>query len=276
MRFGVVSTTALAVAICLGVANFSRGAAVVLPGGSSVEGKTIGQWTADWWNWAGSVQGNVFADPDGSLADENQSGPVWFVAGTQSGTHTRNFQVPGDKYVLFPLVNWVVANGADPGFASTAEEAEALTTGTIDPANLIANIDGEDVVDLASHRERSPVNFNFTVVEGSGVFGATGTFADANSDGYWLMLEPLGEGSHVLRFGGTTTDYTGPDPAITIPSFSVDVTANVTVPGAGPGPTPIPLPPAALAVLPVVAFAGAGRAIRFAKSRRRGRRLPRT
>src|SRR5690349_10924639 len=90
-------------------------APVVVPGGSTVAGKTIGQWTADWWNWTGSVNGNVFADTTGALATQNQSGPVFFIAGTQGTSVTRSFDVPGDKFVLFPLVNFIVANGPDSG-----------------------------------------------------------------------------------------------------------------------------------------------------------------
>src|SRR5439155_16118096 len=163
-----------------------------------------------------SVDGNVFADTTGAKANENQSGPVFFVAGTNGGAPvSRSFQVPPGKFVLFPLINWIVVNGADPGFSSTAEEVEALTTGTVDTSKLIATIDGVDVPDLASHRERSPVDFTFTVAAGNtGAFPA-GTYIDANSDGYWLMLQPLDDGEHTLHFGGTTKDFVGPDPALT-------------------------------------------------------------
>src|SRR6185295_11156121 len=82
--------------------------AVVIDGGSTVAGKTIGEWTADWWNWAGAS--NVIGDPDGSAANNNQSGPVFFVAGTSGGAPvTRTFTVPAGKNVLFPLANWIIA-----------------------------------------------------------------------------------------------------------------------------------------------------------------------
>jgi hypothetical protein len=81
-------------------------------------------------NWSASVNGNVFADTTGAKANDNQSGPVFFIAGTTGGAPvSRDFTIPQGKFVLFPLINWVTANGADPGFASTAEEVEALTTG---------------------------------------------------------------------------------------------------------------------------------------------------
>ena len=229
---------------------------VVAPG-STVAGKRIGEWTADWWNWANSVSPNVFEDATGALANQNQSGPVFFVAGTSADDPpaTRNFTVPEGKYVLFPLLNWVIAAGPDPGFTSTAEEAEALVDGTIDPANLVAEIDGVAVSNLENYRERSQINFTF-VVEPDTTGFPPGTYTDANADGYWIMLAPLTAGdTHTLHFGGTSTPYTGPTPPegepISIDSFTVDVTANITVSGA----TPIPLPPGVFSCIPFGAAA---------------------
>ena len=220
--------------------------------GSTVEGKTIGEWTADWWNWAGSVP-NVFSDVTGSQATLNQSGPVFFVAGTSPftgvSTATREFEIPEGKFVLFPLLNWIVANGADPGFSSTAEEVEALVDGTIDPDLLFASVDGVEILNLEQHRERSPIDFTFTPSTASAGF-PPGTYTDANADGYWVMLEPLDVGTHTIHFGGTSVEFTGPDPVVSVPSFSVEVTDNVTVVD---GSTVIPLPPAALGALPVLA-----------------------
>jgi hypothetical protein len=220
---------------------------VVLPGGSTVAGKTIGQWTADWWNWAGSISPNVFVDTTGALATKNQSGPVFFVAGTSGGPAvTRSFTIPANKFVLFPLINWYTGNGADPGFASTAEEAGALVDGTVDVSKLFATVDGTTIPDLGSHREKSPVNFTATYVANSTGF-PPGTYTDSNSDGYWIMLEPLGPGEHTLHFGGTTKDFTGPDPAISIASFTVDATDHVTVAA-----TAVPLPTAVVAGAPML------------------------
>jgi hypothetical protein len=243
----------VAVVLCAALANFAFAGPVVLPAGSTVAGKTIGEWTADWWNWSASVNGNIFTDTTGAKANENQSGPVFFVAGTSSGSPpvSRDFTIPSGKFVLFPLINWIVANGPDPGFASTSEEVGALVDGTVDPAKLVASLDGTDVADLASHRERSPENFTFTVAAANTGGFPPGSYTDANADGYWLMLEPLDAGTHTLHFGGTSKDFVGPDPALTVPSFTIDVTDHVTVQGS----TAIPLPSALSAGAPVLAMA---------------------
>lgn len=141
----------------------------------------------------------------------------------------------------------MVANGPDPGFANTAEEATALVDGTVDVNQLIAQIDGTNVPDLASHREQAPINFTLNVADNStGAFPA-GTYTDANADGYWIMLAPLSDAgeTHSLHFGGTSKAFTGPTPPegepISVPSFTIDVTANVTVAGAAAIPLPAPV-----------------------------------
>jgi hypothetical protein len=230
------------------------GSAVVVPAGSTVAGKTIGQWTADWWNWAGAGPANVFTDTTGAAATQNQSGPVFFLAGTQGGTPvTRTFEIPSGKFVLFPLINIIVAAGPDVGFTDTRQEATAFADAQ-STATFVANIDGTDVPDLASHREASPTNFTYVVNAGTSGFPA-GTYTDANSDGYWLMLEPLSAGEHTIHFGGTSNDFGPAEGNVLLPSFTVDVTDQVTVPGTAA----IPLPAGALAAMPVMAaIAGAG------------------
>ena len=57
----------------------------VLPAGSTVAGKTIGAWSGDWWRWAVSFSqpNDPFTDATGSRANLNQSGPVFFLAGSK-------------------------------------------------------------------------------------------------------------------------------------------------------------------------------------------------
>jgi hypothetical protein len=161
----------------------------------------------------------------------NQSGPVFFVAGARAGNPpiTRAFSVPGDKFLLFPLINWIAAAGADPPFTSTLDEVHAITSGTITPSNLFATIDGVAVTDLATHREATPGFFTLTKVGSLPAIGPPGTYSDGAADGYWLMLNPLDPGRHTLHFGGTTNTYTFPDGSVTINSFRLDVTAQIDV-----------------------------------------------
>src|SRR3989442_11320192 len=58
---------------------------------ATVGGLTYGQWSAKWWQWAFSV--TTFDD-----CTVNQSGQMWFLAGTTDGTiANRNCNVPPRK-----------------------------------------------------------------------------------------------------------------------------------------------------------------------------------
>src|SRR6476660_6689629 len=73
---------------------------------ASVEGRSFATLTADWWRWAQASAIPPYLDPDGRLCDTGQSGPVWFLAGTD-GTFAprRECAVPEGKHVLVPVIN---------------------------------------------------------------------------------------------------------------------------------------------------------------------------
>jgi hypothetical protein len=223
-----------ALGLALALAGPAQADVIVVDPHSVVAGKTIGAWTADWWNWGGSFlrDTNPIFDRTGQFANLNQSGPVFFVGGSRSTEPQpvdRTFNVPGDKYLLIPLINWVVGNGVDdPAFPDTRAEARAVTTGTISPAQLFFEVDGVPITGLASHREETPDFFTITVADNFPAIGPPGTYTDGFADGYWVMLAPLGGESHVLHFGGTTLPYTSPTGAFHIDSFSLDIRAQVS------------------------------------------------
>jgi hypothetical protein len=109
MKAALLGVTLL---VSLGFLSAASASVTLLPGGSTVAGKTIGQWTADWAIWANSAP--VIDDQDGSVAEMNQSGPVFFVAGRGFGTVERRFNVPAGKYILLPL-NQLADRQSGPG-----------------------------------------------------------------------------------------------------------------------------------------------------------------
>ena len=52
-----------------------------------VDGRFYSQWTTAWWQWATAFapDENPILDPDGTFADQGQSGPMYFLAGTFGG-----------------------------------------------------------------------------------------------------------------------------------------------------------------------------------------------
>lgn len=195
---------------------------IVAPG-STVEGKTIGEWTADWWIWAiaQSMPNDAFTDATGANAAIGQTGPLFFIAGTTGGTATRSFTVLGDKFLLVPLVNYAAAESSFVVPPTVAELSMIVDTVIDGVDSLFAEIDGTAIPesDLFTHRESSPV-FSFVGAPNNPFYQSPGPSGSAVADGYWLMLNPLGEGTHTIRFGGGMSDGA-------FPGFLTDVTDTI-------------------------------------------------
>lgn len=181
--------------------------AAVLAPGSTYAGKTIGEWSAEFWKYLLSFPAdqNPALDPPGVNRNIGQQGPVFFLPGTFDGASVnRNLTVTADKAFLFPLFNFV--NISDPSNPETEEQLRVLVTQQIDAVtSLNATIDGVDIPEpeLFAHREPSPA-FSVTLPDGN-IFGApSGVYAPGVSDGYWLLVEPLALGTHTISFGGVS------------------------------------------------------------------------
>ena len=199
----------------------AEAAVTVLTPGATVAGKTIGEWSANWWQWALQTSPSPIADLTGAAANAGQSGPVFFLAGTSNGPATRIFDIPRDVYVMIPLVvgemSQLELDSYFPGGAPHAvTQVEAAAIAQIDAyvTELFATLDGvalpsgsqglpgQPGTGLFAHRERSPV-FNF-VAAADNPFGVPDgkSSGAAVADGYFLMLEPLSPGVHEFSFGG--------------------------------------------------------------------------
>jgi hypothetical protein len=201
--------------------------------GPKVLGKTIGEWSAIWWQWAfiEPPDSNPLLDTTGEFADKNQKGPVWFLAGfSGSGEATRDVTIPQGKYILFPIVNFVDISG-NPPMVPPDDEAtwRQFLMNNADPfANLVCTLDGTPVVfnpNTPIVRTQSPT-FSVTLGKDNIFSGPPGKYADCWSDGYWVMLSPLSPGKHSLHFFASAQT----------PNFDLvtqNVTYNLTVKGKG-------------------------------------------
>lgn len=163
-------------------------------------------WSKAWWQWAGSFDfaDSPVADRTGRNCHLKQRGPVWFLAGTYGTARTiRTCKVPRDKYLFFPLINYVVMpNGerarCETCCASFMQTAKAIT----DPASyLILELDGRRVEGLARYRQATAECFDM----GALARPHHRVYPSA-ANGYYVMLRPLGPGKHVLNFGGVLPD----------------------------------------------------------------------
>ncbi len=193
---------------------------------STVAGKTIGEWTAGWWQWALSIPvgQNPVLDTTGANANVGQSGPVFYLAGSFGGPVTRTqVHVPAKTNILIPLANttWIQLPTDPP---MTIAERRQASAALIDTAtDLFATIDGQPVQNLFAHREVDPfVNGYSITMPDDNVFGGPpavpgGTYTGCTADGYYLMLTDIPNGNHTLHVGSQ--------------SFNQDVTYQLQVVG---------------------------------------------
>jgi hypothetical protein len=192
--------------------NTSSSNPAILPPDSQPYGLSYGQWTAKWWQWVHSIPtaNNPMLDQTGEdcTQAQNQTGPIWFLAGTGGGSVERTCTLPAGKAILLPIINVV-------GVRTAGETEEELLTGikeSIDTiSTLEASVDGIPLQNLSNYRIQSPF-FNDTLPNDNLLGVPEGTYP-AISDGYWVFLEPLPPGQHEIRLRGAVIDPTGITPS---------------------------------------------------------------
>jgi hypothetical protein len=169
---------------------------------SSPFGTIYAEWTAKWWQWVLSIAKtkNPVVDQTGENCANNQSGPVWFLAGTVQGQAERTCTIPANKAILFPVIN-VEASIAE-GDGTTEEELEARVKFEMDQiTDMRAMISGTNVNELKQYRIKSPP-FDVTLPVDN-MLGLPAQTTRMMSEGYWLFLKPLEPGKYDLYSFGS-------------------------------------------------------------------------
>lgn len=223
---------------------------------STVRGKTLGEWSEAWWQWAYSYP--VTNDPQtdnpwrqGVLdtADDpfevplgvGDVGNAYFLTGVmtpnytpQNGVNTafREITIPTGTPVFFPILN------AEDSLVEAAHDGQAVTdaaglyavldswgvTQDTPPQMMDLTIDGKHLgtEQLIGHYEDSgPDGFIYQMPQDNilTLWGyPDGPYETlAVSRGWWVMTQPMSQGTHTLHFKG---DNNG---------FQVDVTYTIHV-----------------------------------------------
>jgi len=214
-------------------------------------GRSYGEWGAAWQQWVfmTTTENCPVTDNTGERALVNQSGHVYFLAGTFGelpGTPwaapnpvTRNVTIPKGIALCIPISNWGLCYPEDlPGVAP--EDAAAtmyeMLNAWFDPmteADMACEVDGVAVKDLTSYRAQSEPFWIYVPahnVQNDLMDYFTGNppgypyYAKgwhlSTSDGYYVILKPLSAGKHTIHLRGGPAD-----------SPFCDVTYNLTVRG---------------------------------------------
>lgn len=166
-------------------------------------GLSFAEWTARWWQWALSIplENNPIKDNKSRHYAINQTGPVWFLAGTGGGVVERKCTIPKGKAILFPILNYGATFADEPSIESE-QELVSLAKKEMDViSNLSVMIDGEKLDGLQKYRVRSPI-FEVVLPENNLFAGRPGPTRGV-ADGYWLFHKPLLLGRHTIDSFGS-------------------------------------------------------------------------
>lgn len=161
------------------------------------------EWTSLWWKWLVSIpkERNPGIDESRRFCVPSQYHPdVWFLAGTFGGSAIRNCRIPYGKAILFPVINYECSFADEPLILTEKGLQSKCTTEIDDIVDISACLDGNRI-NLKQCRVQSQcfkVNIPF-----DNCLNAKSGSTTMVSDGYWLFIEPLQRGNHVLTSFGS-------------------------------------------------------------------------
>lgn len=183
----------------------SQPSSPVLAPDATVAGVSQSQYSARWWQWANRqpYDAKPYKDMTGERCAVDQSGPVFFLAGTDGKVpYFRHCEVPAGKYLFLPIITNLKSNR--PGYHYTCKEMVASSGANNDYLTKTdIRIDGVPLADVGRYRQQTPDCFDAFPDDPD----ARGYFPAA-SDGYWLMIAPLPPGSHRIS---VHAKYNNPD-----------------------------------------------------------------
>lgn len=168
----------------------------LVPPAEKVAGVSRAEYAVRWWQWVNRLPNGVraYQDPTGYQCALNQSGEVWFLAGTD-GTDdmVRDCSVPLGKYIFFPVITMLVH--ARPGKSLSCDQAKAEAADNNNHlAWAVVEIDGFRVGRVERYRIRSENCFD--AFPDAPYLKNPALNFPAATEGYWLMLKPLSAGQH--------------------------------------------------------------------------------
>jgi hypothetical protein len=196
----------------------------VFPVNSKPFGHTYGEWSARWWQWAAQIPSNInpVTDKTGINCAQNQSGPVWFLAGSSGAPVFRNCVIPAGKAILFAPLNSECSTAEDSTL-KTEDQLRSCAVNQDTGGDPHVIVDGVTFQSMQTYKVQSPL-FSFTFPKDN-IFGAPPGPTQSVSDGWYIMLQPLSLGKHTIHHYGVVLG----NPTLGTQSFASDATYNLVV-----------------------------------------------
>jgi len=169
--------------------------------------------SALWWQWVLSIPASVnpLIDQTGANCGQNQgvfSERVFFLSGTFNGFDARTCTIPAGKILFFPVLNafWTCDFPAPAPCNYTVGQSRAIVASQTDqPLVLETTVDGVAIKNLGKNRTKSPV-FSLDLAPDNLLGFPPGTYEPAVADGYYVLVNPLAPGPHVIHLKGVSSD----------------------------------------------------------------------
>lgn len=186
----------------MGTTACAKDPPVTVPMVETVDDVTVAEWTARWWRWADDQWVAPYLDPDGRFCQVGQSGPVWFLAGTNGRFQPkRECVIPEGKHLLVPVIN-MISYGVNEG-ATCASLQDGAAVNNDNLLSAVVVLDGKLLDDVSKRRVSSEGCFRMDPDDEDSTLAA--------ADGYWLLLKPLPRGRHALSVGANYDTRQGGD-----------------------------------------------------------------
>ncbi len=201
------------------------------------DSQTLGELGAEWWTWALEEPAATFPLQDEDTASQCEGtttfegGEVLFLAGTTSGnTVTRECTVSSETWLFFPVVNTV---NLEPTGTFTERKLRTITNRqmnkTLARSTMFVTVDGDPIAFSEMENRADTPLFTVDLPEGN-IFEVDPEEYEAVAEGVWVLLPPLSEGEHEIKFGGTfLRGAQGDFPHEKKPDFTQDNTYILTV-----------------------------------------------
>jgi|SRR2546425_1468219 len=175
---------------------------------STPYGISYQEWTQRLWQWDLSLP--PAQHPLHNYTPENcangQDGPVWFLAEVLSGTEERTCTIPAGKSILAALLDGE-CDSSDPTLQNDQDVRQCATEGN-DYGVISATLDGRRMQNLDQYRIDSGF-YNITISGDNIADEKPGTYR-AFTNGFFVFLQPLQNGTHDLRLTVSVTNPVKP------------------------------------------------------------------
>lgn len=173
-------------------------------------GLSYGEWEARWWQAAFDlpiIEGDHPLISGGAFGGDDD---VVFLAAPVGREDIVEVTVNKRTALFIPILNFECSVAEPEPFHGDDEASlrECANTHADNTSDVFAYIDGEKVRGIEDFRVESPL-FQWgplpedNLLSFFGVDAPEGTTSDAVDAGYYLLVEPLKEGRHLVEIGGT-------------------------------------------------------------------------